>query len=182
MANVVVAFSNPRDAQNIKTILTKSGFRVIAACTSGTQALAHMEDLGDGIIVCGYRIKGMSFLEVAEDMPPDFSMLMVAPPGKWPIQKPENVVLLPMPLKVHDLVESMEMIREMQARRRKGRKRHPRQRDEQEKAVIHEAKRLLMERNGMTEEEAHRYIQRSSMDSGNSMVEMAQMVIRLIHI
>ena len=32
----------------------------------------------------------------------------------------------------------------------------------------------------MTEEEAHRYVQKSSMDSGNSMVETAQMLIRIM--
>ena len=43
-----------------------------------------------------------------------------------------------------------------------------------------QAKKLLMERNGMSENEAHRYIQKCSMDSGTNMVETAQMVISLI--
>ena len=36
-----------------------------------------------------------------------------------------------------------------------------------------------MERNHMTEEEAHRYIQKCSMDSGTSLPETAQMVIAM---
>ena len=32
----------------------------------------------------------------------------------------------------------------------------------------------------MTEEEAHRYIQRSSMDTGTNMVETAQMVLTMM--
>ena len=47
---------------------------------------------------------------------------------------------------------------------------------------IDKAKALLMERNNMTEEEAHRYLQKCSMDSGTNMVETAQMVISLIHV
>ena len=43
-----------------------------------------------------------------------------------------------------------------------------------------EAKELLMERNRMAELEAHRYLQKCSMDSGTNMVETAQMVISLI--
>lgn len=39
-----------------------------------------------------------------------------------------------------------------------------------------------MARNHMTESEAHRYLQKCSMDSGTSMVETAQMVISLIQI
>jgi response regulator NasT len=36
-----------------------------------------------------------------------------------------------------------------------------------------------MERNSMTEEEAHRYIQKHSMDNGTNMVETAQMVLSM---
>lgn len=32
----------------------------------------------------------------------------------------------------------------------------------------------------MSEEEAHRYLQKNSMDSGNSMVETAQMVLSIM--
>ena len=40
---------------------------------------------------------------------------------------------------------------------------------------------VLMERNHMTEEEAFRYIQKSSMDSGTNMVETAQMILMLFY-
>ena len=49
-----------------------------------------------------------------------------------------------------------------------------------ERAIINQAKALLMERNNMSEEEAHRYIQKCSMDSGTNMLETAQMVISLM--
>ncbi len=45
--------------------------------------------------------------------------------------------------------------------------------------LIKEAKELLMFRNNMTEEEAYRYIQKCSMDSGTNMVETAQMVLTM---
>lgn len=37
-----------------------------------------------------------------------------------------------------------------------------------------------MERNHLSEEEAHRYIQKSSMDNGTNMVETAQMILTLL--
>ena len=36
-----------------------------------------------------------------------------------------------------------------------------------------------MERNHLSEEEAYRYIQKSSMDTGTNMVETAQMILML---
>lgn len=49
----------------------------------------------------------------------------------------------------------------------------------QEQKIIDDAKAILMERNNMSEPEAFRYIQKCSMDSGNTMVESAQMVISI---
>ena len=52
-------------------------------------------------------------------------------------------------------------------------------RSEKEAAVIETAKQLLITRNNMTEDEAHRYLQKRSMDNGTDMVETAQMVLAL---
>lgn len=46
--------------------------------------------------------------------------------------------------------------------------------------IIDRAKSLLIERNHMTESEAHRYMQKCSMDSGTNLVETAQMVLTLL--
>ena len=45
---------------------------------------------------------------------------------------------------------------------------------------IRKAKELLMTRNNMSEEEAHRYLQKSSMDSGTNIVETAEMVLSIM--
>ena len=58
-------------------------------------------------------------------------------------------------------------------------RKHKKVRSEEEKETIQKAKILLMERNNLTEEEAHRYIQKTSMDSGTNMVETAQMLLAL---
>ena len=46
--------------------------------------------------------------------------------------------------------------------------------------MIEQAKALLMERNGMSEEEAHRYLQKTSMEGGRNMTETAQMVLSVM--
>jgi len=39
---------------------------------------------------------------------------------------------------------------------------------------------LLMIRNNMTEEEAHRYMQKTSMDSGTGLTDTAQMILSML--
>ena len=55
-----------------------------------------------------------------------------------------------------------------------------RKRSAEEKETINLAKALLMERNHMSEEEAHRYLQKNSMETGTNMLETAQMVLMIL--
>ena len=90
------------------------------------------------------------------------------------------MVGLGMPLKVHELISTVGMMSQNLVRRKKKLREKPRQRNEEEAATIAKAKELLMGRNNMTEEEAHRYLQKHSMDNSTSMVETAQMVLSMM--
>jgi response regulator NasT len=86
----------------------------------------------------------------------------------------EDIFRLPAPVSKSSLCASIEML--YQANRRLNKYIKPR-RNEEEKAVVEEAKKLLMERNGMTEEQAHRYIQKQSMDGGTRMIQTARLIL-----
>lgn len=178
MINIIVAFPKMENAKNIKSILVKNGFRVNAVCTSGAQVLQHADMLDEGIIVCAGRLQDMMYIQLREYLSPHFQMLVVASAGLWEAEKSENVVSLTMPLKVHELVGTLEMMANslMRRRRKKGR---PAGRSEEEKQMIQKAKEVLMARNNMTEEEAHRYMQKSSMDSATNLAETAQMILSI---
>lgn len=182
MTNIIVAFSKPEDGKNIKGILVRSGFQVAAVCASGSQAIAAAEGLSGGIVVSGYRFEDMLYDELRQCLPGTFDLLLISSPARWGGRPPGNVICLPMPLKVHDLLDTLEMMVQAQTRLRKKMRDKPKERSEDEQRLIAQAKSLLMERNNMTESEAHRYIQKCSMDSGTNLVETAQMVISLIHV
>lgn len=91
-----------------------------------------------------------------------------------------DIVCLAMPFKLNDLINTVEMMSTSIAYKRKERRKKPKERKPEETALIHEAKLLLMNRNNMTEEEAHRYLQKTSMDNATGMVETARMVLRLM--
>lgn len=180
MTNIIVAFPKQDIARNIKKILMQNGYYVDAVCTTGAQALQSAGELGGGIIVCGYRFVDMMYTELHEYLPAQFEMLLVASPANCEIRDVENLVCLSTPLKVNELLQTMEMMDYTITRRRKKARQSPKQRTEEETALIQEAKALLMERNNLSEEEAHRYMQKRSMDNGTGMVETAQMILSLL--
>ena len=85
-----------------------------------------------------------------------------------------------MPIKVQDLIGTLEMMLIDMERRRKKRKQEKKKRSPKDQELIRHAKELLMERNHMSEEEAHRYLQKSSMESGTNIVETAEMVLSMM--
>ena len=179
MINIIVAFSRPEDGRNIKNILIKNGLPVTASCTSGSQVLSQTDDLRSGIVVSGFRFGDMTCRQLYRQLPPGFDMLLIASPAKWSGENMGEIVCLPAPFKMCDLVSSVRMIERMQTEKRRQRRNRPAERSEEDAKVIAQAKEVLMSRNSMTEPDAHKYLQKCSMDSGTGIAEAARMVLSL---
>ncbi|MGN0414544.1 MAG: ANTAR domain-containing response regulator [Agathobacter sp.] len=180
MSSIVVAFSKQQVALNIKKILAQSGYSVQAVCTTGAQALSSIGDLDSGILICGSRFVDMVYTELHEYLPQGVQMLLIASPSSIQEREVDNLVSLTMPLKVHELLQTLEMMEGDIRRRRKKMRQMPKLRSKEDQQLIAKAKAVLMERNGFTEEEAHRYIQKRSMDNGTGLVEVSQMILSLM--
>lgn len=180
MTGIIVALPKMDDARNMKNLLVRSGYPVTAVCTSGAQALAQTDSLNDGIVICGYKLTDMLYSQLYESLPTGFEMLLMASQRFLMECLDNGIVCLAMPFKLNDLINTVEMMSTSVAYKRKERRKKPKERKPEETALINEAKLLLMNRNNMTEEEAHRYLQKTSMDNATGIVETAQMVLRLM--
>ena len=180
MIGIIVVFPSRENAANIRNLLVRYGMTVSGVCTTGAQAMNHADALDEGIVVCGYKLKDMMYTELREYLPENFEMLLVASRQFWGESTADNLVCVSMPLKLHDLLDTVSMMSEAQERRRRKLRARPRERSGEDQEVIRRAKEVLMERSYMTEAEAHRYIQKCSMDSGNNMAETARMVLEIM--
>lgn len=180
MVGIIVAFPNKDNAANIRNLLAREGMTVIGVCTTGAQAMNYADTVDEGIVVCGYKLKDMLYSELREYLPDGFEMLLIASPDKWSSGLAEGVVGLNMPIKVYDLMNTVEMMLQNMDRRRRKRRQEKKGRSPDQQEAIQKAKQLLMERNNMSEGEAHRYLQKSSMDSGTNIVETAEMVLSIM--
>jgi response regulator NasT len=181
--NIIVAFAKPKDIQNFKSILSRGGYDGVASVSSGVQALSVMDDLGSGVIICGYRLNDMLYSELLEDLPPYFKMLLIAGPSHVPSETSgDNFMFLQAPLKADEFYSTISLMLEgVQSLRRKAKQRRL-NRSDADRKTIEKAKVLLMERHHMSEPQAHKYLQRCAMDSGTNMVETAEMIISLNNI
>ena len=178
MQSIIVAYNKEEDAKKIRSLLVKRGIEVAGIATTGAQVLAMMTLMDEGVVICGYRLRDMNYLDLSAGLPGLFQMLLVCSPDKLGEQMlPENVVFLPTPLKVGDLMQTVQSMTGIYHPRRKIHV--PPGRSEADKKKLDEAKAILMERNQMTEPEAHRYLQKRAMDTGTGIVEIAEMIIML---
>lgn len=149
------------------------------SCTSGSQVLAQADDLQSGIVISGFRFGDMTCVQLDRQLPAGFDLLLVASPARWSGENMGEIVCLPTPFKVCDLLSTVRMIERMQTEKRRQRRNRPVVRSEEEKKAIAQAKGILISRNSMTESEAHKYLQKCSMESGTGIAEAARMVLRL---
>lgn len=175
---VIVAFPKLEDAKKLKNVLNRNGFDDILACSSAYQVISAANDSEGGVVVCGYKLTDMHYSELYGYLPREFSMLLVASPAKFQDCSSQGILCLAMPIHTQELVSTVHMMTMDAAKELKRNRRfRPKRRSPEEQKTIDAAKALLMERNQMTEPEAHKYIQKLSMDSGNDLIETAEMIL-----
>ena len=179
MGSIIIALPKIEDAKHISDILKRRGIETSVICTTASTVLSQVHQLNNGIVICGSRFTDMHYTQLYEYLPEYFEMLLLASPTVLETC-PSGIMTLAFPIKPADLAGTVEMMLTQQRRKLKKQKASPEKRTEQEQNYINNAKWVLMERNNMTEQEAFRYIQKSSMDSGTNMVETAQMILLMI--
>ena len=88
----------------------------------------------------------------------------------------EEICQLPEPVRRGDLLASVRIQLQL-ARRRVSKYPGHIHRSEEENQLVAQAKALLMDRHGMTEAQAHRFLQKESMDHGYKLAETARIVL-----
>ena len=125
-------------------------------------------------------IRDRPYTDILDNVEGRFEMLLVASKQKL-LEDNRGVAMVEMPIKVRDFLNSVELMQNNIYAKLRRKKRVVHQRTEEEQSVIDEAKSVLMEKNNMSENEAHRYIQKSAMDSGRTMVETAISVLKIMY-
>ncbi len=180
MTGIIIAFPKTEVGEKIRAILVRNGFHVVGICTTGAQVIQETNELDDGIVICAYHLPDMMYRELNEYLPAEFQMVTITSREDWASNGDPDVISLSLPLQAHELLSTMEMVLYNVRRARKSRKSRPQTRSPEEQAIIEQAKGILMSRNNMTEDEAHRYLQKTSMDNGTSFTETAQMILAML--
>ncbi|MDO4314808.1 MAG: ANTAR domain-containing protein [Oscillospiraceae bacterium] len=174
MDRIVVAFANEEAQRRILRLLESDGYSPAACCAAGAEVIRTVRKLGSAIVVCGFKLRDMTATDLAADLRQTAVLLTVSSAVNLDFCEGENLYKLPTPVRRSDFFATLDLLRRFEE---KHLHHPPPKRREADQQLIQKAKDLLMDVNRMTEGEAHRFLQKRSMDAGLKMVETAQLII-----
>ena len=174
METVIVAFENAAMGQRFSELLENSGTARCLTCHSGDQVRRHLSKQQIYCVVCSPHLTDGPAEWLYEDLPPPCSLLLVGPKHMLDACSSRDVYKLTTPIRKEEALCTVNLL--LQFGRRTERLLRPR-RSPGEREMVEKAKRLLMDRRNISEDEAHRLLQKRSMDAGCRLIQTARQVV-----
>lgn len=167
MKDIIVVYPSRDTAMKIRALIEKGGYHVSHICAHGSTALEIAQEKRNGVIVCPFVMRDMSSADLADALPNDFDVIALSKNGRE--QYMGNMLTLAMPLNVNEFLQTVGILASSQSGFTK--------RSESEYDYISKAKEALMSVKGMSEMQAHKYLQKVSMNSGKKLLQTAMDIL-----
>ncbi len=172
MRQVIVAFERQSNRDRLQEILESTGEFSCLMCRGAGQVKHAVHKFRLDLVVCGFKLAEESCESMYHDLPQRCAVLMVAPQAQLDLCETKGIFKLPTPVRRSELLASVRLLAQMS----QGRGRSP-ERSQEERELVAQAKQMLIEYSGMTEDQAHRFLQKRSMDSGARLADTARQVL-----
>lgn len=171
MERVLLVFENEGTGEKIRALLEQTGAARGILCRTAAQARVLAAQQGISVVICSYRFPDGSARELFYDLPRGSAMVLLARQDMQALWMEGGVFRLSPPITRRALLDTLRAA--LSAARRDTRP----ARSEEERALIARAKAVLMERRGIGEGEAHRLLQKRSMDEGRKLSDTARLLL-----
>ncbi len=167
LKDIIIVYPERETALAIRSFIVKNGFGVSRICSHASTALefAGICD-GQGIIVCPFIMSDMSAVDLAQQLPPGFDVIAFSKNGAE--QYTDNLITMPVPVNRFEFIQVLSVLYSSKASFAGA---------EAEDERVSAAKQALMAEKGMSEMQAHKYLQRESMKSGKRILQLAAEIL-----
>ncbi|MCR4739197.1 MAG: ANTAR domain-containing protein [Lachnospiraceae bacterium] len=183
MENIIIALPKRKESEKIGRILTSFGIETPVIYSSLPEILSASGKGEPGILIMGENLNNISYFEVCEYLPENYDVILLSE-GINDRSIRDGVVGISIPFRPEELIKTIDIICSVHERRILKKQKHHSipfaGRSVKDKQIIDRAKRILMEKKDMEEPEAHRYLQKCSMDAGVSLVESAKKILTVM--
>ncbi len=167
MPRIIIAGASEASRTQLNRLLTASGFGVFRLCASEGELRRTLTECEDGIVL----ITGMQADDIAADFEGCFQFLLIARPEALEACESPCVFKLAYPCPGSAVIGAVEMLCQLHAMRLPHR-------SGGDRALVEDAKRLLMRREGIDEPTAHRHMQLYAMRHNMKMTDYAAQLLQ----
>ena len=167
MPRIIIAGASEASRTQLARLLTASGHSLFRLCASEGELRRTLTECEDGIVL----ISGMQPDDIAADFEGRFQFLLIGRPETLSACESPQIFRLAYPCPGSAVLGAVEMLSQlhyMRLPRRSG----------ADRALVEDAKCLLMRKYGIDEPEAHRRMQRYAMDHGIKMTDYARLLLQ----
>lgn len=169
MKRIIIAFPKEQNNKGIISILKRTGYTDIQVCNSRNEVLSSANGSEEGIIICGYKLKDTLSSTLINRIPKSYSMLMLIANPSLCETIDSRISVLTLPINKGNFLATVNMLLN------KNKTKKLLSVEEQE--IIEEAKKLMMQEKKISEQQAHRYLQVTSMNNGHKMIDTARKIL-----
>src|SRR5215467_13119708 len=181
---IIIADDETIQRMDLKDVLTRQGYLVVGEAGDGVSAVNLARELRPDLVIMDIRMPDMDGIAAAEALTQEkiAPVLLLTAFGDQPLverAKEAGVVnYIVKPLRESQVASTIELTLD---RYNKFRAIEEKARDLSEqletRKIVERAKGVLMEKQGLTEQEAFRKIQKASMNNRKSMREVAEAIL-----
>jgi len=184
-AKVLICIRNPDTLAQIKSLLAGHGYNETLACSTASQALRIADTMDIDIAILGWSFIDGNALFLAHDLQQKWScsVLILVPEAQESYARQhtsgnEDMICLTKPVRGSLLLQTLEMMNRYRSRVTALQQDVVKlQKDLERRSIAEKAKVLLMKKENMTEAQAWKYLQKTSMNQGKPLAEVAKEII-----
>ncbi|MEE0434747.1 MAG: ANTAR domain-containing protein [Peptococcaceae bacterium] len=174
MNRTIIALRNDEHARTVTQALVHRGITVRQHCQNGAEVIRIIKEMGGGIIICSFKLRDMTACELADRLNGQAFLLVLAKGNQLSLCERDNIFTMPLPVRGAELIGAVTMLLQLDAH---NTSRSVPKRNDIARLLVDKAKALLMQRYGMTEPEAHRFLQQRSMRTSTRMEDTARALL-----
>ena len=160
MNHLIVAFASEAMCRRVSDALAAFSLPVRAVCRTGAEVLRAVEFMGGGAVLCGAKLPDRTADQLYDDLEGQAEMLALAKPEYWELCGNPHIFRVALPVNASELASAVQA---------------PNAADQ---AFVRQAKAQLQRQLGLSEPEAHRYLQKQSMALRRPMARIAAEMLR----
>lgn len=169
MIRVLLAGPDEAVLERLHRLFSSGGIRVFRLCRTGSELRQALSGCEAALAVFAGPLRSCAPDEVTGDFPGRVRLLLLGSERTLPATPSPSTLRLQLPASGRAALAAAEDLLRAPA---------PQGRAQEERRVILEAKQLLMAREGLTEAEAHRRLQRRAMNGGLKLADCAALILK----